>query len=149
MINPIKEVREANALTQRAFASLAGVTEQIIIRAESGMFGSLPPSVVRAVQVYTGESNLAIIRHYEAWVEQELKEVKLPNGMSDKMILSRAEFIDWKKAVCILNGVPDTSVGFCKLFKMHPYVIEKWESGKLRSAPLQLVQRLAHMRGII
>lgn len=148
-MNPIKEVRLDHNLTQKAFASLAGVTEQIVIRAESGMFGTLPPSMINAIKVFTGESSLVIVDKYEAWVEKELKEVKLPAGSSDNMILERISFIDWKVVVCSLNNVPPTTVGFCKLFKMHPHVIDKWESGKLKSPPLQLVQRLAHMRGIL
>jgi transcriptional regulator with XRE-family HTH domain len=148
-MNPIKEVRLDHNLTQRAFASLAGVTEQIVIRAESGMFGTLPPSIVNAVRVFTGQPSMVIIDNYEAWVEKELKEVKLPAASSDHMILDRIQFVEWKVVTCSLNDVPATTVGFCKLFKMHPHVIDKWESGKLKSAPLQLVQRLAHMRGIL
>lgn len=149
MMNPIKKVREEHNLTMKAFASLAGITEQNVVRAEGGMFGSLPPSIIDAVIALTGREYFNVQQEYEEWVEAELKEVKLPYATSDKMILDRATFIDWKKAVCILNGMPDTTVGFCKLFKMHPYVIDKWISGKLKSAPLQLVQRLAHMRGIL
>lgn len=148
-MNPIKEVRLDHNLTQKAFASLAGVTEQIVIRAEGGMFGTLPPSMINAIKVFTGESSLVIVDKYEDWVERELKEVKLPDASSDHMILDRITFLDWKSTVCALNNVPNTGVGFCKLFKMHPHVIDKWESGKLKSAPLQLVQRLAHMRGIL
>lgn len=149
MINPIKKVREEHHLTMKALASLAGVTEQNIVRAEGGMFGSLPPSIIDAISTLTGEKPERINMEYETWVAQELMEVKLPSGQSDKMILDRSTFIEWKAAVCALNDVPNTTVGFCKVFKMHPYVIDKWESGKLKSAPLQLIQRLAHMRGIV
>lgn len=149
MMNPIKRVREENKLTIRAFASLAGVGEQVIIKAESGMGASLPPSIIQAINILTGDTPDDIMAEYEEWIQQELKEVKLPSGQSDRMILDRVTFVDWKESVCALNGMPNTTVGFCKLFKLHPYVIDKWESGKLKSAPLQLVQRLAHMRGII
>lgn len=148
-MNPVKKVREESHLTMKAFASLAGVTEQNVVRAEGGMFGSLPPSIIEAIKALTGLAYEDIVAAYEEWVEAELKEVKLPHPSSDKMILDRATFVDWKYTVCALNDTPNTTVGFCKLFKMHPYVIDKWESGKLKSAPLQLVQRLAHMRGIL
>lgn len=113
------------------------------------MFGSLPPSIIDAITTLTGLDSRDIVTAYEEWVEQELKEVKLPPGEFDKRILDREDFRGWKAAVCHLNGMPDTTVAFCKLFKMHPYVIDKWISGKLKSAPLGLIQRLAHMRGII
>lgn len=148
MLNPVKRVREEHHLTMKALASLAGVGEQNVVKAEAGM-GSLPPSIVDAICTLTGETAERILVEYESWIQQELMEVKLPSGQSDKMILDRATFVDWKESVCSLNNMPSTTVGFCKLFKMHPYVIEKWESGKLKSAPLQLVQRLAHMRGIL
>jgi DNA-binding XRE family transcriptional regulator len=147
--NPVKVVREEHNLTQRAFASLAGVTEQVVIRAESGMFGSLPPSIIEAVRTLNEWPSERITLEYESWVTKELSEVELLDPKLDEMILNPKEFKDWMKAVCALNGVPNTSVGFCKLFKMHPYVIDKWISGRLKSAPIQLIQRLAHMRGIL
>ena len=149
MMNPIKKVREESKLTMKAFASLAGVTEQNVVRAESGMFGSLPPSILKAVRALTGLDERDTLAAYEEWVEEELKNVRLPDPHSDRMILDRVSFIEWKNNVCTLNDMPHTTVAFCKLFKLHPYVIDKWEGGKLKSAPLQLVQRLAHMRGII
>ena len=149
MKNPVKEVREEHNLTQKAFASLAGVTEQVVLRAESGMFGELPPSMVQAVHTLTGEDSDEITASYSRWVEYELSQVKLPDGSADKMVLDRSTFIEWMGTVCAMNDTPNTSVGFCKLFKMHPYVIDKWISGRLKSAPIQLIQRLAHMRGIL
>lgn len=130
-------------------ASLAGVTEQVVIRAESGMFGSLPPAVIEAIRVLTGDSSEDITKAYDEWVNIELSQVILPEPEYDKAILNGDDFIGWMATVCGLNDVPNTSVGFCKLFKMHPYVIDKWISGRLKSAPIQLIQRLAHMRGIL
>ena len=149
MKNPVKEVREEHNLTQKAMASLAGVTEQVVLRAESGMFGELPPSIIQAVRTLTGDDSDEITETYKNWVEYELKQVRLPDGSADKMVLDRETFIEWMNTVCAMNDTPSTSVGFCKLFKMHPYVIDKWIGGRLKSAPIQLIQRLAHMRGIL
>jgi len=149
MMNPIKEVREQNKLTMKAFASLAGIGEQNVVKAEAGMGASLPPSIVEVICRLTGETPTQVMDNYEAWIQQELSEVKLPPASSDFMVANREQFTEWKNTVCYLNQVPNTTVGFCKIFKLHPYVIDKWESGKLKSAPLQLVQRLARMRGIL
>lgn len=149
MQNPVREVREEHKLTIKAFASLAGVTEHVVIRAEGGMFGSLPPSILRSVEVLTGDKPDQITAAYERWVEYELSQVQLPAAKLDHMIEEPISFQDWMVIVCDLNDVPKSAISFCKLFKMHPYVIEKWINGKLKSAPLQLVQRLAHMRGIL
>lgn len=113
------------------------------------MFGTLPPSVVKAVQTFTGESYNDIVNTYERWVDKELMEVVLPHPEADSLIADPESFKNWKSTVCLLNDVPSTTVGFCKVFKLHPYVIEKWESGKMKQPPIQLVQRLAHMRGIL
>lgn len=147
--NPVKRTREEHNLTQKAMASLAGVTEQVVLRAEQGMFGELPPSMIEAVSTLTGEDSDYITKSYKQWVDMELSKVRLPDGSADKMVLDRETFIEWMNTVCAMNDTPNTSVGFCKLFKMHPYVIDKWISGRLKSAPIQLIQRLAHMRGIL
>lgn len=146
--NPIKEIRTDLGLTQEALASIAGTTTQVIQKSEMGLFGSLPPNVIKALVILTGRAHLQIESQYNAWVEESLKEVKLPNG-ADKMILDPIQFMEWKQTVCGLNGVSDTTYSFCKLFKIHPYVIEKWEGGKLKSAPLDLITRVAKIRGLI
>lgn len=148
-MNPVKEVRTAHKLTMKAFASLAGITEQNVVKAEAGMGASLPPSIVDTIARLTGDPVVVIMDKYEQWIDKELKHVELPSAKHDYMAVDQKLFKEWKDSVCVMNGVPETTVGFCKVFKLHPYVIDKWESGKLKSAPLQLVQRLSRMRGII
>lgn len=146
--NPVKKIRKDLNLTQREAASIAGVTEQVILKTEQGLYPTMPPSVLYSFGHLSNLSVGLIEAMYEDWINQELRTVKLPQavGLYDAWT-SRYEFRGWRTVVCRLNDVSDTVNSFCKLFKMNPYVIQKYESGKLKQTPLQLVERVAYMRG--
>lgn len=147
--NPIKKIREELNLTQKEYAKLACVTEQVVLKAEQGLYPTLPPSIMR---VAVTESNLSvglIEAMYEDWILQELRDVKLPTTFVPSQVgfYTPDQFIGWRAVVCRMNGVPNSVNGFCKLFKINPYVIQKYEGGKMKSIPLQLVERIAFIRG--
>ncbi len=146
--NPIKRLRTELGMTQSTAASIAGVTEQVILKTEQGLYPTMPPSVLYSFAELSGLSVGIIAAMYDDWINEALLTVKLPQAVGlDEAYLNRFEFHGWKTVVCRLNGVPDTVNSFCKLFKMNPYVIQKYESGKLKQAPLQLVERVAFIKG--
>lgn len=142
-VNPIKEIRVNHNQTQKSLASIAGITEQVILKAEAGLYPTLPPSVLRALATVSGESKDSIESKYEAWIDSELRSVVLPKHTGFE---TPAGFIGWRSVVCRMNDVADNTNSFCKLFKMNPYVIQKFEAGKLKQTPMQLVERIAFIR---
>ena len=146
--NPIRKIREELGLTQSALADVAGVTEQVILKTEQGLYPTIPPSTMRAMAHLSNLSVGLIEALYEDWINQELRKVKLPTGnVLAEAWNSRHTFHGWRVVVCRLNSVPDSVNSFCKLFKMNPYVIQKYETGKMRQTPLQLVERVAYIKG--
>jgi DNA-binding XRE family transcriptional regulator len=143
-MNPIKEIREGAHLSQREAASIAGITEQVVLKAEHGMYPTLPPSILKAFASISGEEANTIEYRYEKWIDEELRKIKLPSSVD---IAHPSEFLHFRSVVTKLNGVPDTTNSFCKLFKMNPYVIQKFEGGRLKQTPLQLVERIAYIKG--
>jgi len=141
--NPIKSLRESNSLTQAALASICGTTMQVIQKLEMGLYTTIPPSVGRTAKLL-GVDNIEA--DYELWIRASLKGIKLPVG-SSTLILDHITFIEWKDAFCGLNKISNTTYGFCKLMKIHPYVIEKYEAGKLRSCPIDLIRRVIEIKG--
>lgn len=142
-MNPLKQIRESAHLTQREAASIAGITEQVVLKAENGMYPTLPPSILGAFASISGEAKEVIEYRYEAWIDQELRKVKL----SSVGFETPESFIVWRGIVCKMNDVPDTTNSFAKLFKINPYVIQKFEAGRLKQTPLQLVERIAYIKG--
>lgn len=146
MINPIKSFRAEFGLTQHALASLAGVTDQVVLKAEQGLYPTIQPSI-ESVMVSMSKVNTTIIRlEYEKWIEQELKEVKLPPSSTDEAIKRPGTFDIWMVDICTINNVDSSINSFCKLLKLHPYVIQKWASGRMKHVPVQLVERVAFIR---
>lgn len=146
-MNPIKAYREEFHLSQRALASLCGITEQVILKAEQGVFPTLPPAVLKGLEVLTKDSQSNIEQSYEDWVKRELKKVDLPDGR-DGAIRDPLLFKTWMDTVCEMNGVPPTINSFCGIIKLHPYVIQKWVAGKMKEVPRQLVERIQYIRSV-
>jgi transcriptional regulator with XRE-family HTH domain len=144
-MNPLKELRIAYHLSQREAASICGITEQVILKTEQGLYPTMPPSVLYAFSAYVQVTPESLESEYEYWINAELLKVKLPVGLPTPR--TPAEFLQWRGHVCLLNKVPDTLNSFCKLFKINPYVMQKFEAGKLKQTPLQLVERIAFIRG--
>lgn len=143
--NPIKILRISCGLTQRALASLAGVTEQVVLKTEQGLYPAIPPSMYAVARVLDPSINLeALAFTYENWILQELDTVRLPPTNNYG---TPNEFIQWRAHLCLLNKVPNSVNSFCKLMKINPYVIQKYEAGRLKQVPVQLIERIAYIKG--
>lgn len=146
-MNPLRAYRDEYHLSQRALASLCGITEQVILKAEQGVFPTVPPSILAGLNTLTGDSKEDIEKSYEDWINRELHKVKLPVGRNGS-IRDFVLFRYWMTQVCNMNEVPDTVNSFCSLIKIHPYVIQKWIGGKMKEVPQQLVERVDYIREV-
>lgn len=145
-MHPIKRYRTDAHMTQRELASIAGITEQVILKAEQGLYPTLPLSVLNSVSQLTGQGVTEIEDEYEAWNYAELAHVKLPPAESDSLIQEPMTFKHYMHLVCELNNRPTNVNSFCKVVKIHPYVIQKWASGKMNNPPVQLLERISYIR---
>lgn len=135
-------------MSQREAAVICEVTEQVVLKTEQGLYPTIPPSVLFAFSNLSNLSVGLIEASYEDWIMQELRKVALPkNTFMTDFWQSATTFREWRGLVCALNDVPNSVNSFCKLFKMNPYVIQKYEGGKLKSTPVQLTERVAYMKG--
>ena len=148
-MNPIKAYRAEYHLSQRDLSSLCGITEQVVLKAEQGVFPTMPPSLLEGLATLTGDSKTHIEQSYEDWIKRELRTVDLPDSLSDKLLRDHILFKDsYLPAVCRLNNVPVTINSFCALIKIHPYVIQKYVSGKMKETPRQLLERIEYIRKV-
>lgn len=149
-MNPIKAYRNEYHLSQRDLSSLCGITEQVVLKAEQGVFPTMPPSLLDGLATLTGDSKVNIETSYEDWIKRELKTVDLPSDRhSDNLLRDFVLFKDkYLPAVCRLNNVPVTISSFCALIKIHPYVIQKFVSGKMKETPRQLLERIEYIRSL-
>lgn len=147
MENPITIIRKDYRETQSSIARRAAITEQVVLKAEQGMYPTLPPALLQALSDITGVNKRQLESSYEYWIDDELKKVKLPNT-GNQMVTDYILFNEWRSAVCGMNHVPDNINSFCKLLKIHPFVIQKYSAGKMKGVPVQLIQRIAQIKGL-
>lgn len=146
-MNPIKAYRTEYHLSQRDLSSLCGITEQVVLKAEQGVFPTMPPKLLAGLSTLTGDSKENIELSYEDWIKRELDTVILPDSNGDKLLRDYILFKDhFLTAVCHLNNVPVTINSFCAVIKIHPYVIQKYASGKMKETPRQLLERIEYIR---
>lgn len=147
MENIITRIRKEYRVTQAYIASLAGITEQVVLKAEQGMYPTLPPALLEALHEITAISKARLEHEYEEWILSELARVKLPS-VGHQMVTDYILFNEWRSSVCGINGVPDNINSFCKLLKIHPYVIQKYSAGKMKGVPVQLIERIGQIKGV-
>ena len=130
--NPVTKFREDRNLSLAEMAELAGVTEQVIRNAEHGLFNHLPPSIERGMVKVAGKSARLARLDYDEWLvgQLELSKVELPRIDSVKT------FVRWRMAVS------DTVLGFCKLLKVQPTIVQNYEYGKTKNLPYIIVDRV-------
>lgn len=142
-INPIKQIRLDHKLTQKDMASLAGVSPGVVTKTEAGVYPEVPPNLLKAICTLTGRPAVGVVDEYEAWIEYKLRSVKLPNLAVELVIPSTPqEMKEFRRWICASNEVPNTIIAFSTLLSIHPYVIEKFEKGRMKEVPKQLVERV-------
>lgn len=148
-MNPIKAYRSEYHLSQRDLSSLCGITEQVVLKAEQGVFPTMPPRLLIGLSTLTGDSKENIEGSYEDWIKRELASVILPERGLDNVLRDFVIFKDrYLPDVCRLNNVPITVSSFCAVVKIHPYVVQKYISGKMKEVPRQLVERVEYIRSV-
>jgi DNA-binding XRE family transcriptional regulator len=147
MENPITSIRKEYRLTQKELSIRAGITEQVVLKAEQGLYPTMPPSLLRYLSYISETPSNVVEGKYESWIKIELAAVKLPS-VGSHMVTDYVLFNEWRSAVCNLNHVNDNINSFCKLLKIHPYVIQKYSAGKMKGVPVQLIERIGQIKGI-
>lgn len=146
--NIVTRIRRDYRLTQKQIADTAGITEQVVLKAEQGLYPTLPPALLDALYQFTGTRKAVLESEYELWIDEAISQVKLPSHLGNQMITDPILFNEWRSTVCGMNHVPDNINAFCKLLKIHPYVIQKYSAGKMKGVPIQLIKRIGQIKGI-
>lgn len=131
--------------TQAELGEIAGVTRHAVIRTEQGVYALPPPAILSVfLRRFPGESILTLETVYVAWVEETRRHnaSKYLNREPPVTLVSGdmagVDFLLWR-----LNTMRITSrMEFCRLFCVHPAVVEKYEKGQQKHMPDQLQHAL-------
>lgn len=152
VINPITEFREEHKLDQKDLAEYAGITSQVILRAEQGLYNSLPPSVAYAIGMLDRDAAFTIGEDYRKWqiLKLEANRARIGELMPNKYIMpgklrlegdtdSIASFVDFR------YRFSESVMGFCKLFLIQQSIVSKYETGKMDNIPEIILERLDYL----
>ena len=147
--NPIKVIRENHNLSQKAFASLAGVTENIVVRSELGMFPEMNPSIFSTLKVLEPNKDpLRILDEYELFILASLANVKMPYYPKKPELDSIDDMLHFRKALTEANDVSNTNYSMCKLLKVNIYPLDRFLKGRQDEAPSNIYERILRIKGL-
>lgn len=126
--NPIRVLR--SGLTQKELAKQLGITPQIVVSAEAGLFNGVPSSFYALLGPDRSPTDQAALdADYTRWVWERRKA----NAHHFPTPLPYEEFGQWKKRTATSHR------GFCKLLVFNPQLLTRfhrrhWHVGLLREA---------------
>lgn len=129
-MNPYKDIRIRNNLTQKAMADLISVTPQVIVSIEAGLFNTPPESIREAFP--------NLVPDYYDWVANQRKE-NAPHFRKRPFPLAYSPNFD-----TLMKRVHESNRGFCRLLVYQPSLLSDYRrfrrSSQLLATALRQVQ---------
>ena len=147
--NPVKAIREKHNLSQKAFASLAGVTDNVVVRSELGMFPEMNPSIYVALQSLEPNMNpLNILDDYQLYILGSLANVAMPYYPNQPELDTIEAMEKFRKDLTEANNMSDSNYSMCKLLKVHLYPLDRFLAGRKDTAPIHIYERVRQIKGL-
>lgn len=146
--NPVHEARLQARQSLHEFAQACNVSRVAVQRTESGCYIAVPPAIVShlldlLVILPDGRPLTTDGEIQEAYHEFQ-REQRKQTYLAGSLVLDLPDFpvgvspvVYWR----LISGVA-SQLEFCKLLCVHPYVIDKTESGRQVKLPKQLLAAL-------
>jgi len=143
MEHPLALFRDSHHIAQDDLANLAGITRQIVVLTEQGVYPTIPPAIIKAIKYEYGPlATRGLNEYHHEWILQELDKVDISPliniGAPDRLPVGVDTFVDWR------NLISDSVSNFGKTVKIQPVTIRKYESGATHNLPVQLQERLQY-----
>ena len=110
MMNPLKEYRLHNNLTQQQLADKIGVTRQTVLDTEQGLFNMIPPSIRAVVPQH-------LQGKYRLWVKEQRQ------NNTSRFVVS-LEHVHSFQDYC--NKVGGSTRGFCRVLVIQTSVVRDY-----------------------
>jgi len=127
--NPVAKAREHAGFTQANLAAVAGITKTAVTNLEAGIIKDVPISVLDLLDpTFDGEFTGELAVQYHDWIAATRKanSIYLHSGIERLLSVDSALYGSW---VGLRVNISSSTVGFCKLFCLHPYVLNVYEKG--------------------
>ena len=121
--HPVKARREQLRMTQAELAAVAKVSFPTVQRTEQGLMPSIPHDIYRAL--YGHDNGMKYIEFnfkVDAW---KTSTRRVHKKYLDYLIEHPEEWYTWLE---FREGVSTSKAGFCKLYCIHPHVLDHFEA---------------------
>lgn len=139
--NPLRALRLAQGWSQAELAEFAGITRHAVLRTEQGVY-SLPPPAILSVfsQRIPGSSIPYLEKAYTEWQTKKRRcaGILFPDAPLVALSATSSEFLNWRTFSLGMTS----RMEFCRVFCVHPAVVEKYEKRKQFHMPDQLATAL-------
>lgn len=129
MENPLTTARHQLHYTQHSVARELGYTNQMVLRAEQGLFTTVPPKLKAWASTTLGSPPSEVEHMYQQYQKEtrasnfsqlhmgylNYLDMEIPSGSKEHPFV-------YFRACC-----SDSRVGFCKLLCLHPQILINWE----------------------
>lgn len=140
-LNPLKALRLSAGWTQQELADFGGITRHAVLRTEQGVYALPPPAILSVFsQRLPGSSIPYLETEYKAWQRRMRQATSrlMPDAPGISGAATSSQFRDWR----IFTLGISSRMEFCRLFCVHPAVVEKYEKGQQARMPDQLQEAL-------
>lgn len=147
LVHPWTGHRRSTGLSQRALAGLCGVSEQVVLRLEQGLFTKPSPSVMNILSDLCDLSPRLLRLEYVNYQHdtRQMFRTKFPSYSAHR--LNPPAVADPSlhplRDYYTSNGI--SRIGICKGWCVHPAPLTKYEENKQRSVPTEVARAWSEM----
>lgn len=139
--NPIKRIRKEHKITQVQLASASDIERLTIIRTEQGLYEHIPGAIEKGLSDLVPSLDLRLVRVQYAQFQRHTRALHGPLSV-DRLRFDRVVDGDAHVLTRLREASNWTQIGLCKKLCVNAGLIHKWESGKQRLAPRQLLDAM-------
>lgn len=120
--NPIQQRREQLGITQLELHSYADVAINTVQRTEQGLMPKVPYNIYKTLYSTVAEDYVTVDFAVDAWkLDTRKKNVRYLNYLME----NPETWFNW---IDFRSAVSETKAGFCKLYCIHPHVLDHFEA---------------------
>lgn len=133
-VNITKKIRLENDMGLQTFAGYAGVSQQIVLRTDQGVYADIPISILTALLELSRITSNDLKIKYAQYIKEHRLWAQAEKPLNPNHILHADSplhpLVSWR----ILCGY-ESRMSFCTAFCLHSSTITRFEAGEAKSVP--------------
>lgn len=141
-MNPVKRLRKEHNITQQQLADAGDLQRLTVLRTEQGLYEEIPGAVMDGLARLVPSLDKGLVAREYAAFQRHQRALYGPLSVN-RLRFDAVRPQDNRHALVRLREASGWSqIGLCKNLCVNAGLIHKWESGKQKEAPRQLLDAL-------